>query len=120
MKNVIIAVVLATFALGLSSGVRAASCDTIAKATVDQFVAVSGAAMKTPAQKESYATLIGAQKQICLNGVEMRSNEASYYDASRMVRGVIGGTQKAGMNQDAFVSNALSTMTFSMGYTYGE
>jgi hypothetical protein len=120
MKNVITAIIIATFSLGVASEVRAASCTEIAKSVVNQVIAVSGDSVATASQKEGYDDLIHVHTKICENGVRMRKENASYYDATRLIRGASAIGSKGGVDKNRFVSNAISNMSFSMGYTYGE
>ncbi len=115
MKNVITAVILT---LSFSAG--ATTCDTIAKSVVNQVISVAGDSVSTVAQKEGYDDLIREHTKICENGVRMRKENASYYDASRLIRGASSISAKGGVDKNRFVANAISSMSFSMGYTYGE
>lgn len=118
MKNVITAVIVASFALGMSSGVKATSCDDIAKAVVDQYVVAANFSTETPEQKEGYAGLVAAHKATCLSGVAVRNKGMGPEAVAKIIQTSARGSTGETINQ--IISRSMTVTSYTQGYAFGE
>lgn len=120
MKNVITALLVTTFALGLSSSVRATTCKDIGKSVVDNYVAVAGYSVQTETQVTAYNSLVETQVDICRTSVQMRKRGASPESAAKVILSTANGAARTARTNDGVVANSMSQMSASLGYAFGE
>lgn len=121
MKNVITALLVTTFALGLSSGVRATTCLEIGKAVVDSFVSTAKLKIEGGDAAAAYNNLINTQKATCETSVGLRNKGADAITVAKVIS-MAGGDFIAKMDRTnlGVASFGMTQMSASLGYAFGE
>lgn len=122
MKNVITALLVTTFALGLSSTVRATPCKDIAQRLVvaNTFAAGVNLDELNSSQKASLENAANNLTDVCLMGVSMRKEGIEPKTAANVV---LNATKRVAAETETLID--VSTMVagssaLSLGYAFGE
>lgn len=117
MKTLIATVILSFSAV---CSVQAATCESIAKGAVDQFVSGAGYKLTSGAAKQAYNDLIENNVAMCKAGVILRENGVSPAQAFTIIQKGAKNNMDARGDVIAVSSTSLSTFVSGMGYAYGE
>lgn len=117
MKTLIATVILSFSAV---CSVQAATCESIAKGAVDQFVYSAGYKLTSGAAKQAYSDLIENNVATCKAGVTLRENGVSPAQAFTTIQKSVKSTMDVRGDVIAVSSTSLSTFVAGMGYAYGE